>query len=44
MAASLGVPLKDMQRTLNDLFEREKITSHVLDGLEYVCRKGEESK
>jgi len=41
MAASLGVPLNDLQRTLTDLLEREQIARYVFDGLEYLCMKAE---
>ena len=39
MAASLGVPLEDLQRTLTDLTKQEQIVRHVFDGLEYICTK-----
>ncbi len=37
MAASLGVPLEDLQRTLSDLLRREEITRCVFEGFEYIC-------
>jgi wyosine [tRNA(Phe)-imidazoG37] synthetase (radical SAM superfamily) len=36
MAASLGVPLEDLQRSLTDLTERDQISHHVFDGREYI--------
>jgi wyosine [tRNA(Phe)-imidazoG37] synthetase (radical SAM superfamily) len=43
MAASLGVPLEDLERTLTELTQREQLARHVFDGLEYICMKGEPS-
>jgi hypothetical protein len=37
MAASLGVPLGELERTLSDLIKEKEITLHVFGGLEYVC-------
>ncbi len=43
MAASLGVQLEDLQRTLADLIAKEEIARSVFDGLEYLCLKDKSS-
>lgn len=37
MAASLGVPLQQLERTLKDLLERNEINRYLFGGLEYLC-------
>jgi wyosine [tRNA(Phe)-imidazoG37] synthetase (radical SAM superfamily) len=41
MAASLGVPLDDLKRTITELIAKQQITRYIFEGLEYVCMKSE---
>jgi wyosine [tRNA(Phe)-imidazoG37] synthetase (radical SAM superfamily) len=37
MAASLGVPLEDLQDSLTDLLRRQHVARSIFDGREYIC-------